>query len=135
MALAALERSDTAKAELYARELLALAEDYRTDWTYGNAVHHGHVVLGLAALVRGDRNLAASELLAAGRTPGSPQLRSFGPNMQLAAALLDLGIREPVLEYLELCRSFWELGHARLDQWTEEIRDGRVVQFGANLIY
>jgi len=55
--------------------------------------------------------------------------------MRLAAALLNVGITAPVLEYLELCRVFWDLGPAKLDQWRADIRDGREVHFGPNLIY
>ena len=46
--------------------------------------------------------LANAYLLAVGRTPGSPQLNSFGPNMALAAELLQKEVRDTVLQYFEL---------------------------------
>jgi hypothetical protein len=50
------------------------------------------MVLGQVALRRGDAKKAASFLLAAGKTWGSPQLNSFGPNMPLANDLLAAGV-------------------------------------------
>ncbi len=135
----ALANGDTEDAELLAKELLELAERYRDDWYYGNALHHGHQILGHVHLKRGDPGAAERELLKAGQTPGSPQLNSFGPNLTLARDLLREGRREAVLEYLELCRGFWcqvsALSETRLDCWIEEIRNGAVPDFGPNLIY
>jgi hypothetical protein len=69
IATRAFERGDHEKAARLARELLALAEQYRDDWSYGNALHHGHLLLGRVALARGDLAAAGAELLEAGRTP------------------------------------------------------------------
>jgi hypothetical protein len=118
-----------------AAELLSLAEQFSADWYYGNAVHYGHLVLGEVALARGDRSGAATELLAAGHTRGSPQLNSFGPNMRLAKALLQTGERASVLEYLQSCESFWAMGHRQLHDWAELVRTGGIPDFGANLVY
>jgi hypothetical protein len=64
-------------------------------------------------------------LIEAGKTPGSPQLDSFGPDMGLAQDLLERGERETVLEYLKLCRRFWD-GHGYLlDRWSQEIKAGK----------
>jgi len=133
----ALRLGELDRAAALSRELLAIAERFRKDFFYGNAVHHGHLVLGLVALRRGDRGAAGVELLAAGRTPGSPQLNSFGPNMRLAQALLRAGDREVVLQYLELCAKFWTLplGAERLAEWAAQVRAGAVPDFRANLIY
>ena len=102
------DKVDVASAR--AVQLLQLAEAEPNNWNYGNALHKAHLMLGRVALVRGDINTAESELLAAGRVPGSPQLASFGPNMQLAFELLQAGRREAVLEYFRLCGDFWEMG-------------------------
>lgn len=141
----ALSRGDPDRAEELARELLEAAGDFRDHWYHGNALHHGHQLLGRVHLRRGDPEAAERELLEAGRTPGSPQLVSFGPNMTLARELLLEGRREAVLEYLELCRAFWcpddaehpsaSQNRDRLDGWVREIRAGRVPDFGPNLIY
>jgi hypothetical protein len=87
----------------YASEALQLAPQFKQDWNYGNAIHNGHVVLGRLALVHGDVESACKELLLAGKTPGSPQLDSFGPNMSLANELLGHGQRGVVIQYFDEC--------------------------------
>ncbi len=129
----ALHRGDLGEAGQRAQELLNLAEQFRSDWNYGNAVHHGHLLLGQVALGGGDVTGAVAHLHDAGRTPGSPQLNSFGPNLHLAQALLRAGHPDSVVAYLELCRAFWPSGP--VDRWISEIRDGREPDFGANLVY
>src|SRR3981189_2019868 len=99
IATRAFERGDQNKAARLARELLALAEQYRDDWSYGNVLHHRRLLLGRVALARGDFAGAGAELLEAGRTPGSPQLNSFGRNMTPARELLGVGQTAPVRAY------------------------------------
>jgi hypothetical protein len=130
-----VERGDGPRAAAFARELLDLAERYRDDWNYGNAVHKGHLVLGRVALMKGDVASARSELLLAGGTPGSPQLDSFGPNMRLAKELLEAGEDGVVLEYFELCRRFWMMGSQSLARWSVAIHESRVPEFGPHLRY
>jgi hypothetical protein len=132
----ALRRGKLDKASRLARELLDLAERYRRDFDYGNALHHGHRLLGEVALRRGDVGTAREELLAAGRTPGSPQLNSFGPNMSLAKGLLEAGERDVILQYFELCGTFWKHDlMGSLPAWTADVREGRIPDFRANLVY
>jgi hypothetical protein len=123
------------KAELFANETLTIAERFKDDWNYGNAIHKGHLTLGRIALRRNDIEEAKKQLLLAGKTPGSPQLDSFGPNMVLAKELLDKGEKEIVLMYLELCEVFWDLHMEKLMIWEEDIVNNRSPSFGANLIY
>jgi hypothetical protein len=124
------------KAEGYAKELLSMAPQYPRDWNYGNAIFFGHMVIGRVALKR-DHNVASakSSLLESGRTPGSPQLNSFGPNMSLAKDLLEAGERDTVLQFLDLCRAFWKMHLAKLDEWTAEVKGGKVPDFRGNLLY
>jgi tetratricopeptide (TPR) repeat protein len=75
------------KAREYANELLRRAEELPGDWNYGNAVHEGHRILGHLELKAGDVDGAKKHLLEAGRTPGSPSLDSFGPELSLASEL------------------------------------------------
>ena len=135
MVKAALEAGPAAagKAAAYAEELLAAAAQHPSDWNYGNALHDGHTVLGRLALRQGDTAKAREELLASARTPGSPQLRMFGPTMQLAKELLDKGEKDAVIEYLALCRNFWTTGAINLSAWSEAVRDGRTPDFGLSL--
>ena len=128
-AAAAFHLGQLTEAKLYATRALALAPSYPDNWNYGNAIHLGHTVLGLLALNDQDPGTAITELHASGQTPGSPQLNSFGPTMQLAKALLKLGYVEPVLAYIEHCRAFWEMGGTWLDLWERKIREGHVPNF------
>jgi hypothetical protein len=135
LATAAFEAGETAKAQRYASELLLSAPKFKNDWNYGNALHEGNVVLGLVALKRADIAGAKEHLLAAGQTPGSPQLNSFGPNMTLAKELLEKGEREVVLTYLQSCGKFWKMGSDELQAWIATIKGGGTPDFGANLQY
>jgi len=118
-----------------AHQLLDIGEASSSDWNSGNAIHRAHLILGRVALARGDFETAGAELLASARIEGSPQLHSFGPSMALAFELLKAGRREVVLEYLALCENFWEMGRPQLRAWTQDIRDGQIPSFGANLVY
>lgn len=131
----ALDVAKPVEADAYARELLTLADKFKSDWNTGNAIHDGHVVLGRLALAKGDRPAACRHLLDAGSTKGSPQLNSFGPNMTLARDLLEAGERDCVLRYLDACRRFWTTGQDKLTDWEEAVRRGRTPDFGTNLLY
>ena len=135
MAQMALKSSSCEKAGVLAEELLRCAEDYPADWYYGNAIHHGHGILGLVSLRQGRIDDARRHLILSGQTPGSPQLNSFGPNMQLAKAVLEAGERDAVIEYFELCKKFWRGERGRLDAWSLAALNGKVPSFGANLRY
>jgi hypothetical protein len=121
-----------------ARDYAALALETATnpkDWHYGNNIYYGHMILGRLALRDGDVAEARRRLLAAAHTPGSPTLRSFGPNVSLAKDLLERGEPGSVLEYFALCREFWKMGGDRLDAWTATVSRGGMPDFGANLLY
>jgi len=108
---------------------------YRDNWNFGNAVASVNIVLGRLALREGDVALAEHHLLEAGKSPGSPQMNSFGPNMSLAHDLLMAGQSRAVLEYFSLCQAFWSEEFSKLDQWAEDVTHGRIPDFGANLVY
>jgi hypothetical protein len=135
LAKAAAQAGNWEKAQCYAAELLRLAPEYREDWNYGNAIHDGNMVLGLTALHQGKTGSAEQYLLEAAKTPGSPQLDSFGPNMALAKELIDAGEGSAVLPYFDLCRGFWKTGARALDNWSATVRGGGKPFFGANLLY
>lgn len=119
-------------AKKYAEEMLG---DDAPGWNHGNQIHHGNLILGRIALSSGDVEEAKSRLLLAGKTSGSPQLNSFGPNMLLAKELLAQGENEVVLEYFELCKEFWTSPRRELEQWVDDIKAGRNPRFGGNLAY
>lgn len=122
-------------AKNYATELLGLAPKYQKNWNYGNAIQDANIVFGRIALKAGRLDEAKADLLNAGKSPGSPTMNSFGPNMSLAKDLLESKHPEVVLEYLELCRKFWKAEFSQIDQWEAEIKSGKIPNFGANLNY
>lgn len=112
-----------------------MLEDEEAGWNLGNRIHQGNLILGRIALAEGNVDEAKSRLLLAGRTPGSPQLNSFGPNMLLARELLERGETEVVLEYFELCQKFWKSPRRELEQWVDDVKSDRIPRFGGNLAY
>jgi len=122
-------------ARKYATELLAFAPKFESNWNYGNAIQDGNLVLGRIAVRDGQIEEAKQYLLAAGKSKGSPQMDSFGPNMSLAKDLLEKGERDTVLQYFELCRKFWTMDYGKLDDWRQEVKAGKIPDFGANLVY
>ena len=122
------ERYDDART--YAKTML---EDAPGGWNEGNQLHHGNLILGRVALLEDDVEQAKHHLLEAGKVSGSPQLGSFGPNMRLAADLLERGESDVVLEYFELCSTFWP--RSELKEWAAMVQAGRIPDFGANLVY
>jgi hypothetical protein len=125
----------TEDARKYAQELMALLPKFQGNWNYGNAVQDANLVLGRIAVQEGHVDEAKRYLIAAGNSPGSPQMNSFGPNMSLAKDLLEKGEREIVLEYFELCRKFWKMDNGQLNDWSQEVKAGKIPNFGANLVY
>lgn len=132
LATSALVAGLNNEAKTFATMLLA---DDTDDWEYGNRIHYGNLVLGQIAFADGNIDQAKSRLLRAGQTSGSPQLKSFGPRMQLAKDLLECGACETVLEYFELCKTFWKSGATRLELWSDEVKASRIPQFESNLVY
>ena len=130
----ALNERNYAKAQKIADKVVTEAFDGPNNWRRGNLLHNGFRIMGMAALENGDIEAAKAHLLNSAVTHmGSPQLNSFGPNMSLAQALLNQGEREFVLEYLNLCKRFWDT--PELAGWIEEIEEGGTPNFGANLLY
>jgi hypothetical protein len=131
---AAFAAGDYARAAGYADEALNAAK-HGVFWWTGDAIHQGNIVLGRLALRKNDVEEAKRALIAAGKTPGSSTLAGPGPNMQLAKDLLDRGETATVVQYLELCRNFWEGNHGKLAEWIVLIKAGLKPDFGPNLGY
>ena len=85
-AYSAGEYSDAKK---YADELSALVPKFKGNWNYGNAIQDYNLILGRIALREGQIEKAKDYLIGAGKSPGSPQMDTFGPNMSLAKDLLE----------------------------------------------
>jgi hypothetical protein len=127
----ALWLGETQKAELYASRALGLVNPPQLD-PFGDsaqAVHDAHMVLGLLALRTGELERARECLLASSRAVDylrhseMSEFRILGPNYSLAFELVARGERSVVLEYLERCRPVWH--SPRLDEWIQDMRDGR----------
>jgi hypothetical protein len=124
------------EARSYASELVALDERFKNEPSRdGQAVYDGNLILGRLAAQEGRLEEAKQYLMASGTTTGSAVLGSFGPNMSLARDLLQSGERDSVLEFFELCQKFWTPGNEKLTAWSEDVKAGRMPDFGANLLY
>jgi hypothetical protein len=119
-------------ARKYAQELMTLLPSFRQNPEYGNAAHDANLTLGRIAVREGRIDDAKRYLIESVRTPGAKQM-DYGPNMSLAKDLLEKGERQVVLDYFALCKKFWNYG--RLDEWSQEVKDGKIPDFGANLGY
>lgn len=133
----AFDDGELIESKKLAEEYLKMASSKKTDWNYGNAIHHGNLILGRISLKKGEIEEAKKYLIKAGRTPGSPQLNSFGPNMKLAKELLEVGESEIVIKYLELCKDFWNIQFSEINilKWKETIEKGNIPDFKSNLLY
>ena len=131
IAEAALTANKPKKAREYAEKMLSQS---RPGWNYGNNIHYGNIILGRLALAAGDLEQAKKRLIEAGKTPGSPQLNSFGPSMALAKELLEKDEKDVVLEYFELCSKFWksERHLQKLKEWSAEVKEGKMPNFRIN---
>jgi len=134
-AKASFNIGNTNQARWLAEELQNMMGDFTSDWNYGNAVQDANIVLGRIAVTEGRIEDAKTHLLAAGKSPGSPQMNSFGPNMSLANDLLQKGEKAAVLKYFKQCAKFWNKKHSRLKEWTQQVQAGQNPDFGANLYY
>lgn len=132
LAKVAFEAGQHDKARKYAESLL---QDAQRGRSHGNRVHHGNLILGRLALAEGNAKAARFRLIAAGNIPSEPNLSTFGPNMTLAKELLEQGERDIVLRYFRLCSRFWEMDRGKLEEWTAQVEEGRIPDFGANLRY
>lgn len=129
IARAAADALDWPVAVEAARYVLQEKECIRGEWNYGNVIHRANIVLGRAALASDDVDAAEGHLIAAGETPGSPQLDSFGPDLELAAELLHRGRRDVVVSYLRACKRFWKDNELVIDEWLASIARGELPEF------
>ena len=98
-------------------EYLDLASIYKCNWNYGNAIHDSNIKLGLISLEEGDVDLAGEYLKKAGKSTGSPQLDTFGPELDLANKLLKANKADEVKVYLTDIKIFWENNDELIYRW------------------
>jgi hypothetical protein len=116
--------NDFAGTGKLATEYLELANLYRCNWNYGNAVHDANRVLGLVSLKKGDTDAAIVYLREAGKSTGSAQLNTFGPELDLANELLKRGQTEAVQGYLKDIEKFWKMDNGQVAAWLAAIDAG-----------
>jgi hypothetical protein len=121
---AAYKAKDAATTSRLANEYLELAAAVPCNWNYGNAVHDANRFLGFVALDAGDVDAAAGFLLKAGKSRGSPQLSTFGPELDLADELLQRGRIDAVKAYLTDVNKFWDMDRRQVKDWLAEIERG-----------
>ena len=132
MAEMALECGRIQESQQYAERVLKKTGDDALDPLLASGddtPHRALQVLGRIALKKGSASLADEFLLESARTPASPTMTTFGPEFDLARELVERGERDAVIQYLELCRSFWDKKGPILDRWEAEIRAGRTPEF------
>ena len=100
----------------------------------GEGVHSANLVLGHLALLDGAVEQAEQHLLAAAETIGEPWMRTFGPNMALALALVRRHRIDTVLAYLRASAAFWGEPNC-LSEWQAALDRGMTPIFAANLVY
>lgn len=133
--LLAFDRHDFTNVSGIADDYLRAAMRNPDSADSGNAIHQANTLLGLVELENNRADRAASYLMSSARTPGSRQMKAFGPSMLLAERLLERGYRKTVLKYLDECRSLWMLSFGQLWVWRRQIMRGGRPNFGANLSY
>ena len=117
--------NDLERIETLAIEYLQLSQKFHKNWNYGNAIHDANIALGIAELRKGNIKKSAKYLIAAGKSPGSPQLDSFGPELKLANVLLQNEQREAVKKYLSEVRKFWKMDKGLIEKWLISIESGK----------
>lgn len=116
--------NDLTTANKLALEYLELAAEYPKNWNYGNAVHDANRFLGLICLRNGNIDAAEQHLVKAGKSTGSPQLNTFGPELDLANEILKHGRVEPVRQYLQDIKKFWRMDNGQVAKWLASIEKG-----------
>lgn len=145
VARAAFEAGHNDEARAYAEQALATAAESRyinarpvsfEAEAYGDATMQANTVLGHLALLRGDTAEAEKYLLLSGQFQHG-MASVWGPMMTLALELLRRHRQDVVLQFLGECSQFWrdDCQHGQLENWTATIRNGKIPDFGANLVY
>lgn len=117
----AYKSNDFPTAKILAKESLSLAVTYRCNWNYGNSIHNANQILGLISIKEGDIKSAEQYLIEAGKSTGSPQLDTFGPEFDLANELLKNGKTHTVQAYLSGVNKFWEMDNGIVEEWQATI--------------
>lgn len=135
----ALKIGKIERAEQLATELVLDFGQNAGESDYESATHIGNIVLGLAALEKGDAAKAGNYLLIAIRAPLRDETNYLTEiDTELAKKLFETGEKNTVAEYLKLCeglRAFklyanlYEDEIKALKLWQEQIKQGKTPSF------
>lgn len=108
----AIEENRIEKVTTYSLEYLKMAELFKTNWHYGNAIFYGNFYLSYTSLKQKDLSSSLKYLKLASLSPGSPQLNSFGPfnSPEIRThlkALAELKQKKALIEFAENCKKFF----------------------------
>lgn len=121
-----------------ALSLLKLAESKNYQSLYADAIHHGNIVLGRAALINDDIDNAIFYLESAAKINGSAKLGSLGPNMTLVKELIKKGKRDSAIDYIDSSLKLWTdktIARKKTSEWKNKIKEGGIPDFNENLEY
>jgi predicted Zn-dependent protease len=121
----AVRAGDLRKAKQHANALLAASNNAPPDMA-GDGIQDAHVALGRVALREGDLAAAARHLRAAGDAPATPDMIYGWPNLALANEMLKRGQVQPVREFLNQIREYWESDHGALARWVALLDQGKL---------
>ncbi len=116
-----VDRND--KATRWANALLKGAR--AGEWWFNNARHAAYTILGLVALDEGKLAEACKDLMLSAESDAKAT-GVFMPSVTLAAALLDRGEKEVVVEYLDAQRELAQYQPERYAEMAAAIRGGGV---------
>ncbi len=129
------DKGEFDKVELKIEKIEMMMPQFEKSFMHSNAIHKLNIAKGRMALKEGDVQLAKIFLFKSAKIKGSPQLSSFGPNMSLVKDLAEVKEFESAIEYLKLCKNFWQTDFGKLDYWISKLKENEVPHFGANLLY
>ncbi len=112
------------KAFEAANKLLKLADEYRDNWNYGNAVNNAHTVLGMIAFEKGDILKALKHLSQSSEDIATPQTSSFGPRTELVRLIARAGYHDEALNYLDEAQRLCGYENDRFNELRFEIANG-----------
>lgn len=134
-----VEKNDCSAVNKYAPESFKVAEIVKDNWesggwNYGNAIFSSHMALGFCQLKENNLKKAKDHLKKAAKSPGSPQLDTFGlriTDMRLATELLKKGEKKAVIDFLNECRKFWKENDAQkyINTWIKNIEANKLPNF------
>ena len=78
----------------------------------------------MVALRENNINDAKLHLLNAANTKPSPQLKSFGPSLMLADALIERNEIDAVKKYFSMMKKIWQNDDGQLDSWISTLDKG-----------